>query len=252
MFDLRWKTCFISDENLVVFHLVFHWVSRFIHLTEMEVIYWLLTAWLINEFENAYATMTSVLYDLKSKIYEIVFKWKVKVRKVFFPFIVFALNFHSTINAYSIPFHWLHCYFDLDIIIIMFRFLQQKFNSLPHRKKVIHLGQFVRAGCNQHPEKSVLSSEPVCNPLFQGHIMERSSASSPFRRIRGTCHVGFWIDLTWTTKAQNKAREIAKSLVITSDCYHTSQLSLFRLSDSTTIDGTKCDTTDVQFRAFLN
>ena len=24
MFDLRWKTCFISDENLVVFHLVFH------------------------------------------------------------------------------------------------------------------------------------------------------------------------------------------------------------------------------------
>lgn len=54
---------------------------------------------------TAYATMTSVLYDLKSKIYEIVFKRKVKVRKVFFPFIVFALNFHSTINAYSIPFH---------------------------------------------------------------------------------------------------------------------------------------------------
>ena len=24
----------ISDENLVVFHLVFHWVSRFIHLTK--------------------------------------------------------------------------------------------------------------------------------------------------------------------------------------------------------------------------
>ena len=117
---------------------------------------------------TAYATMTSVLYDLKSKIYEIVFKWKVKVRKVFFPFIVFALNFHSTINAYSIPFHWLHCYFDFNIIIIMFRFLQQKFNSLPHRKKVIHLGQFVRAGCKQQPEKSVLSSEPVCNPLFQG------------------------------------------------------------------------------------
>ena len=52
MFDLRWKTCFISDENLVVFHLVFHWRSRFIHLTQMEVIYWLLTAWIINEFES--------------------------------------------------------------------------------------------------------------------------------------------------------------------------------------------------------
>lgn len=43
----------------------------------------------------------------------------------------------------------------------MFRFRQQKFNSLPHRKKVIHLGQFVRAGCNQQPEKSVLSEEPA-------------------------------------------------------------------------------------------
>ena len=30
---------------------------------------------------TAYATMKSVFYDLKSKIYEIVFKWKVKVRK---------------------------------------------------------------------------------------------------------------------------------------------------------------------------
>ena len=44
LFDLRSKTCFISDENRVVFHLVFHWVSRFIHLTQMEDIYWLLTA----------------------------------------------------------------------------------------------------------------------------------------------------------------------------------------------------------------
>ena len=36
----------------MVFHLVFHWVSRFIHLTQMEVIYWLLTASIINKFEN--------------------------------------------------------------------------------------------------------------------------------------------------------------------------------------------------------
>ena len=64
MFDLRWKTCFISDENLVVFHLVFHWVSRFIHLTQMEVIYWLLTAWIINEFENS--NLTSLLKKWRS------------------------------------------------------------------------------------------------------------------------------------------------------------------------------------------
>ena len=54
---------------------------------------------------TAYATMKSVLYDLKSKIYEIVFRQKVKVRKAFFQFMVFALNFHSKINTYSIPFH---------------------------------------------------------------------------------------------------------------------------------------------------
>ena len=60
MFDLRWKTCFISDENLVVFHLVFHWVSRFIHLTQMEVIYWLLTAWIINEFENFWSNYKNI------------------------------------------------------------------------------------------------------------------------------------------------------------------------------------------------
>ena len=52
MFDLRWKTCFISEENLVVFYLVFHWVSKFIHLNQMEVIYWLLTEWIINELEK--------------------------------------------------------------------------------------------------------------------------------------------------------------------------------------------------------
>ena len=34
----------ISEENLAVFYLVFHQVSRFIHLTQMVVIYSLLTA----------------------------------------------------------------------------------------------------------------------------------------------------------------------------------------------------------------
>ena len=52
VFELRWKTCFISNENPVVFYLVFHYVSKFIHLTQMVVIYWLLTAWVINEFKN--------------------------------------------------------------------------------------------------------------------------------------------------------------------------------------------------------
>ena len=32
------KTC------MVAFYLVFHYISRFIHLTQMVVIYWLLTA----------------------------------------------------------------------------------------------------------------------------------------------------------------------------------------------------------------
>ena len=58
------------------------------------------------------------------------------------------------------------------------------------------------------------------------------------------------IDLTWTTKAQNKAREIAQPLVITSDCNDTSQLSLFRRSDLTMIDDTKCDTTECSFAPF--
>ena len=35
---------FISDENLVVFYPVFYKLSRFIHLTQMVVIYWLLMA----------------------------------------------------------------------------------------------------------------------------------------------------------------------------------------------------------------
>ena len=60
VFDLRWKTCFISDENLVVFYLVFHYVSKFIHLTQMVVIYWLLTAWIINEFKIAFMKFASV------------------------------------------------------------------------------------------------------------------------------------------------------------------------------------------------
>ena len=53
----------------------------------------------------ACATMKCVFYDLKSKIYEIVLNEKSKLGKVFFQFIVFALNFHSKINACSIPFH---------------------------------------------------------------------------------------------------------------------------------------------------
>ena len=59
VFDLRWKTCFISDENLVVFYLVFHYVSKFIHLTQMVVIYWLLTAWIINEFKIPFIKFAS-------------------------------------------------------------------------------------------------------------------------------------------------------------------------------------------------
>ena len=54
------KKCLISDKKHVssqmktwwCFIWCFIWVSRFIHLTQMEVIYWLLTAWIIIEFEK--------------------------------------------------------------------------------------------------------------------------------------------------------------------------------------------------------
>ena len=34
-----------------IFYLVFQYVSRFIHLTQMVVFYWLLTAWILNKFQ---------------------------------------------------------------------------------------------------------------------------------------------------------------------------------------------------------
>ena len=40
MFHLKWKP-------IVVFYLVFDLVSRFIHLIQMVIIYWLLTSWII-------------------------------------------------------------------------------------------------------------------------------------------------------------------------------------------------------------
>ena len=66
VFDLRWKTCFISKENLVVFYLVFHLVSRFIPLIQMVIIiYWLLTEWIIDEFENNKVKLGFVLVAQK-------------------------------------------------------------------------------------------------------------------------------------------------------------------------------------------
>ena len=66
VFDLRWKTCFISKENLVVFYLVFHLVSRFIPLIQMVIIiYWLLIEWIIDEFENNKVKLGFVLVAQK-------------------------------------------------------------------------------------------------------------------------------------------------------------------------------------------
>ena len=39
--------------SISCFHLVFHWVSRLIHLTKIDIIYWLVTSWSINEFEKS-------------------------------------------------------------------------------------------------------------------------------------------------------------------------------------------------------
>ena len=66
VFDLRWKTCFISKENLVVFYLVFHLVSRFIPLIQVVIIiYWLLIEWIIDEFENNKVKLGFVLVAQK-------------------------------------------------------------------------------------------------------------------------------------------------------------------------------------------
>ena len=50
--DLRSKTFLIWDQNPKDLDLVFHWVSRFIHLTQIDLINWLATLWIINEFEK--------------------------------------------------------------------------------------------------------------------------------------------------------------------------------------------------------
>ena len=43
VFDLRSKTFLISDQNPKDLDLVFHWVLSFIHLTQIDLIYWLVT-----------------------------------------------------------------------------------------------------------------------------------------------------------------------------------------------------------------
>ena len=43
VFDLRSKTFLISDQNPKDLDLVFHWVSSIIHLTQIDLIYWLVT-----------------------------------------------------------------------------------------------------------------------------------------------------------------------------------------------------------------
>ena len=60
VFDLRRKTCFISVENLVMFYLVFHKVSRFIHLTQNNGHHLLaLDCMNNNEFEKSEIHLTS-------------------------------------------------------------------------------------------------------------------------------------------------------------------------------------------------
>ena len=61
VFDLRSKTVLIWDQNPKDLDLVFHWVSRFIHLTQIDLINWLVTLWIINEFENVHFITVPIL-----------------------------------------------------------------------------------------------------------------------------------------------------------------------------------------------
>ena len=70
-----------------MFYLVFHKVSRFIHLTQMVVIYWLLTEWIINEFDNN-----------SSKIFKVSIKW---------PRMFTNRNFHKTSRStFALALFW--------------------------------------------------------------------------------------------------------------------------------------------------
>ena len=42
VFDLISKPCLISDQNPLDLYLSVHWVSRFMYLTQISLIYWLL------------------------------------------------------------------------------------------------------------------------------------------------------------------------------------------------------------------
>ena len=55
---------FNFDANPKDLDLVFHWVSRFIHLTQIDLINWLITLWIINEFENPSFQHCSVAYQM--------------------------------------------------------------------------------------------------------------------------------------------------------------------------------------------
>ena len=57
VFEFSTKMFLISDQNPKDLNLVSHWVSTFIHLTQMNVIYWPVTLWIIviNEFEEPWS-----------------------------------------------------------------------------------------------------------------------------------------------------------------------------------------------------
>ena len=67
---IRWKTRFISDENLVIFYVVFHlgikvhpWYPNGGHLLAFA-----LTAWVINEFENLHVVSCLICFPFKISV----------------------------------------------------------------------------------------------------------------------------------------------------------------------------------------
>ena len=57
----------VEYQNTACFHLVFHWVSRRIHLSKIDIIYWLVTSGIINEFENKRSRTLNVGYTYSSE-----------------------------------------------------------------------------------------------------------------------------------------------------------------------------------------
>ena len=62
-------------QNTACFHLVFHWVSKLVHLTKIDINYWLLMSWIINKFEKCSATILRGYFQVTANPASVVEAW---------------------------------------------------------------------------------------------------------------------------------------------------------------------------------